>query len=132
MRNMRHLAEKKTWTEEDGQHVVDVWRASGQSIAAFAREQGIGDGRLRWWRDRVSDAVGVAGGVGASRGAALVEGPRLVRVDIEESSVQHAHAGSAGAWELVTPHGRLRVHDGIGVSELRLVLEALVVRDVAP
>jgi hypothetical protein len=78
----------------------------------------------------VSGAVGAAGGVGRSRVAALAEGPRLVRVDVAESSVQHT--ATAGAWELVTARGHLRVRDGIGVGELRLVLEALVSKDVAP
>jgi hypothetical protein len=130
MRNIRQLAEKKTWTEEDGRLVVDVWRASGQSIAAFAREQGVGDGRLRWWRDRVP-CPAVGSGDGATSGvAARVEGPRLVRVEVEESAARHT--GSGGAWELVTSRGHLRVHEGIGIGELRAVLEALVSKEMAP
>ena len=57
MRDIRRLSEKKTWTEEDGREAVAAWRASGASIAAFAKEQGIGDGRLRGWRDRLRDAA---------------------------------------------------------------------------
>jgi transposase-like protein len=124
MRNIRELAEKKTWTEEDGQAVVAAWRASTQSIAAFAREQGLGDGRLRWWRDRVSGA----GNAVTSRLGAPVEGPRLVRVEVEESAARRTTA--TGAWELVTSRGHLRVHGGIGAGELRVVLEALVREEV--
>jgi len=116
MGNIHRLAEKRTWTEEDGQDVIAAWRASGQTIAAFAREHGVGDGRLRWWRDRVGGA-----GNGAS---APVEGPRLVRVEVEQSAGRSAVA--AGAWELVTARGHLRVHEGIEVGELRVVLEALM------
>jgi transposase-like protein len=128
MRNIRQLAEKKTWTEEDGRKIVAAWRASGQTIAAFAKTHGIGDGRLRWWRDRVRGASG--GGV-MSRLGPPVEGPRLVRVEVDESDARRAPATSA--WELVTSRGHLRVqHEGIGVGELRLVLEALVSKGVVP
>src|SRR5215468_10949391 len=119
MGNIRRLAEKRTWTEKDGQDVIAAWRASGQTLAAFAREHGVGDGRLRWWRDRVGGA-----GTGAS-----VEGPRLVRVEVEQSAGRSAVA--AGAWELVTARGQLRVHEGIEVGALRVVLAALL-RGVAP
>jgi transposase-like protein len=126
MRDIRQLAEKKTWTEEDGRDIVATWRASGQTIAAFAKTHGIGDGRLRWWRDRMQ---GASGGE-LSRLGAPVEGPRLVRVEVDESDARRATA--TGAWELVTSRGHLRVHEGIGVGELRLVLEALVSKGVEP
>jgi len=116
MGKLRRLAEKRTWTEKDGQDVIAAWRASGQTMASFAREHGVGDGRLRWWRDRVGGA-----GSGAS---APVEGPRLVRVEIEQSAGGSAIA--AVAWELVTARGQLRVHEGIEVGALRVVLEALL------
>ena len=124
MRDIRQLAEKKTWTEEDGRKIVAAWRASGQTIAAFVKTHGIGDGRLRWWRDRVRGASG-GGMLGAP-----VEGPRLVRVEVDEGDARRVPATSA--WELVTSRGHLRVHEGIGVGELRLVIEALVSKGVLP
>ena len=123
MLDLRQLSEKKHWTQEDAAAAIASWRASGKSIAAFAKEQGLNDDRLRYWRDRVPDAAHRAGD-------ALVKGPRLVRVDVADSAVPSAAA--AGAWEVVTSRGRLRVHDGIGVAELRLVIEALVGSQVAP
>jgi transposase-like protein len=126
MRDIRQLAEKKTWTEEDGRKIVAAWRASGQTIAAFSKTHGIGNGRLRWWRDRVR---GASGGV-MSRLGGPVEGPRLVRVEVDEGDAGRAPATSA--WELLTSRGHLRVHEGIGVGELRLVLEALMSTGVVP
>jgi transposase-like protein len=88
---MRRLREKKIWTEEDGRSAVAAWRASGESLAAFAREQGLGDGRLRFWRDRLLEARdGVTAKVEA-RG----EGPQFVQVDIDERDARRADtAGS--------------------------------------
>jgi hypothetical protein len=48
----------------------------------------------------------------------------LVRVEVEQSAGRSAVA--AGAWELVTARGHLRVHKGIEVGALRVVLEALM------
>ena len=125
MRNIRRLGEKKTWTEEDGREAVAAWRASGESMAAFAKEQGFGDGRLRWWRDRLRDA----GDSEAVKVEAHGEGPQLVRVDIEEPGARRAH--TAGAWKIVTPRGHLCVHESIGLGELRVVLSALVSEEVS-
>ena len=125
MRDIRRLSEKKTWTEEDGRDAVAAWRASGESIAAFAREQGFGDGRLRWWRDRLLD-----GGDGeAAKVAARGEGPEFVRVDVDERGARRAD--TAGAWEIITPRGQLRVHESIRGDELRVVLSALVSEEVS-
>lgn len=38
------------WSKEHAQSLLQMWRASGQSIAAFCREQGIAAHRLRYWR----------------------------------------------------------------------------------
>ena len=125
MRDIRRLSEKKTWTEEDGREAVAAWRASGASIAAFAKEQGIGDGRLRWWRDRLRDAADSE----AAKVEARSEGLELVRVEVPEHGPRRAD--TAGTWEIITPRGQLRVHESIGVSELRVVLSVLVGEEVA-
>jgi len=104
---------------------VAAWRASGESIAAFAREQGFGDGRLRWWRDRLLDA----GDSKAAKVQARSAGPELVRVDVDERPARRVD--TAGAWEIVTPRGQLRVHESIGAGELRVVLSALLSEAVA-
>lgn len=41
------------WTEDDARRVLDEWRQSGQSIAAFARARHISAPRLYWWRKRL-------------------------------------------------------------------------------
>ena len=126
MGDVRRLREKKVWTEEDGRNAIAAWQASGKTLAGFAKEHGIGDGRLRWWRDRVAIADGIAATAGAG---APHEGPRLVRVELEERA---AGRTTRGTWELVTSRGHLRVHEGIGADELRVVLEAVVGKAVVP
>jgi hypothetical protein len=41
------------WTEDDARLVLDEWRQSGQTIAAFARERHMSAPRLYWWRKRL-------------------------------------------------------------------------------
>jgi hypothetical protein len=41
------------WTEDDARLVLDEWRQSGQSIAAFARARHMSAPRLYWWRKRL-------------------------------------------------------------------------------
>jgi transposase-like protein len=40
--------------------VLTAWRRSGESLAAFAREQGVNVQRLSWWRRRLGDGGKVA------------------------------------------------------------------------
>ena len=52
-REIRALAEKAYWDEDDGRRCMAAWRESGLSRAAFARESGIGAHRLRYWSQRL-------------------------------------------------------------------------------
>lgn len=47
-----------TWTEEDARQILDEWRSSGTTLAAFARRRGIVPQRLAWWRKRLGDRSG--------------------------------------------------------------------------
>jgi len=46
------------WTEEHGRAVVRRWRRSEQSVAAFAREQGLESHRVHYWRERIEPKAG--------------------------------------------------------------------------
>lgn len=52
MRNNRFPDVHQTWTENDARVVFAEWRASGESLAAFARRRGVGIKRLYWWKRR--------------------------------------------------------------------------------
>jgi transposase-like protein len=43
------------WSEDDAREVIEAWRRSGQSVAAFARHHGLGAERVLWWRRRLGE-----------------------------------------------------------------------------
>ena len=45
------------WSEADGRRVVELWQASGQSLAVFCKESGIRRTRIAYWVSRVSSAT---------------------------------------------------------------------------
>jgi hypothetical protein len=53
MRNTLLPDLRAEWTEDDARLVLDEWRQSGQTIAAFARERQMSAPRLYWWRKRL-------------------------------------------------------------------------------
>ena len=69
---------QQRWSESEAEEILALLEQSGQSVAAFAREQGLTPQRLYWWRNRLV-------GGGASRPSA--EGPvDLVPVQITEEA----------------------------------------------
>jgi len=42
-----------TWTEGEARAVLDEWKRSGKSMAAFARHHGLTAPRLYWWRKKL-------------------------------------------------------------------------------
>jgi hypothetical protein len=49
----------KQWTKAEAREALAAWKKSGLPLATFAREQGVGSKRLRWWRKRLSEAASV-------------------------------------------------------------------------
>ena len=45
----------RRWTEDEGRAMVAAWRRSGASLAAFARQRGVQDMRLRYWVARLAE-----------------------------------------------------------------------------
>ena len=41
------------WTERDAQRVLEAWRASGLSLPAWCRQEGVGYERVRRWRSQL-------------------------------------------------------------------------------
>ncbi len=48
------------WTDDDARRILDEWRRSGDSIAAFARKHGVAAPRLYWWRKKLGAAARTA------------------------------------------------------------------------
>jgi transposase-like protein len=47
------LQGSRPWTEDEGRRVIEAWRASGLTVAAFAREAGLKSKRVYWWREQL-------------------------------------------------------------------------------
>jgi hypothetical protein len=43
------VAGRRCWREAEARVVVAGWRASGESLTAFARRHGLGPQRIGWW-----------------------------------------------------------------------------------
>ena len=52
-RALTALTASRYWRAADAERVLEAWRKSGQSGAAFAREHGLSRARLLRWRDRL-------------------------------------------------------------------------------
>jgi hypothetical protein len=48
------LAANRYWAEADGRAALAAWRASGESVAAFAARHGLGAKRLVRWQRRLA------------------------------------------------------------------------------
>jgi transposase-like protein len=98
------------WREEDGRAVVAAWRASGESLSAFARRHGVRRGRVARWIRRLETV------------APLHFHPvRIIgALDAPESSA---------AIEIERPTGeRIRLPRGFDADDLRRLLSVLEAR----
>jgi hypothetical protein len=87
------------WREEDARGVIEEWRASGLTMAAFARQEGVNVKRLQRWRFRLDHEQRVE--------------PRFVSVAME--------SGAMGPQPLCIVVGDLRVEVPQGFHEETLL-----------
>jgi len=52
-RSLATLMANRYWRAADAKRVLEAWRRSGQSVAAFTREHGLSAARLLRWRARL-------------------------------------------------------------------------------
>jgi transposase-like protein len=89
----REIAEKlaselrgRRWSEADGRRVVAAWKASGESVFAFAARVGLDAPRVYWWRTHLAKRGGKAASAGKRDTHHRVLAP-LVPVTICESTI---------------------------------------------
>lgn len=56
-RSLARRIPNRYWRAADAEQVLDAWRRSGRSVAAFARRHGLSPRRLLRWRARLEPAV---------------------------------------------------------------------------
>jgi transposase len=98
---------KRRWREEEARRVMSAWRGSGETMWAFAKENGLVAQRLYRWARRLksgesSEAFHPVRLMGVSR---AVEG-RKIEIELLDGR-------------------RVRVGEGFSAEELGLVLEVL-------
>ena len=69
----------RRWTPDEARRVLDDWRASGLSLAAYAQRRGVGYERLGRWKRRLARANAAAGAkAGAARSVIALRPVHLV------------------------------------------------------
>jgi hypothetical protein len=110
------------WTADRAVRLLEEWKASGVSLARFARERGFNNQRLRWWKDRLAqshDGRRLGREVPAAlKFAAMVPSSR----NVGAWAVTNAACVVIGAEEI-----RIEIHDMTSVSPtwLKEVVRAL-------
>jgi len=114
---MTRLASNRYWSEREGRAALAAWRASGSSMAAFARAHGLEPRRLGWWNRQL----------GAERGPARLLPVKLVeRAAPAQLSNLTPPARSSGAMEVALANGRrVRVDARFDEAALLRLVRAL-------
>ena len=55
----------KQWKPEQARRALAAWKASGLSLATYARRHGVTSQRLRWWRERLGEWTAPNGTTGS-------------------------------------------------------------------
>ena len=97
--------------------VVAQWEASGQTYASFARQHGVSESALRWWRGELGRR---ARGGNAIRGTAPNERPLAVAKVIREGQAE-----PAGPISVQVGRAQIWVRRGFDSQLLRDVVRAL-------
>jgi len=98
---------RRYWREAEERVVVEAWRASGESLAGFARRHGVGSQRIAWWARRID---------GGTPAPVRFHPVRLANLD--------GGSGAAIEIHLVGGH-RVRVPPGFPAADLQRVLAVL-------
>ena len=109
---VRRVVEKGYWRAPDARVLVEAWRGSGETLAAFARQHGVERRRLARWVGRLESAS--------------AETLRFHPVRLVDRRRGLETGGSTAAIEIRLGGGhRIRVPRGFEVDELRRVLAVL-------
>ncbi|MCZ7680261.1 MAG: hypothetical protein M5U28_21350 [Sandaracinaceae bacterium] len=119
---IKALAEKAEWTAEDAAEVIAAWRASGATLAAFARAHGTHAQRIRNWRDGKLRQ-------GSRRGSKKRREPAMLPARVVGDAAVQPRGAATSAMEVVLSGGRsVRLgadFDAAALSRLVTTLESM-------
>jgi len=78
---------RRNWQAEEARSMVEQWRSSGLSAAAFARQQGVSTNRLWYWVKRLPSRSPV-GFVAVAMSAAQVSSGAVIEVEVGDVKVR--------------------------------------------
>ena len=110
---------KGRWSKRAGRAMVEAWRRSGESRAAFARRHGLGAHRVKYWLDRI-EGQGNGAQPSARRQSAEVTFAPVRVVDADPAQVS-----APVALEVVIGAAVVRVPPGFDEQHLRRVVSAI-------
>ena len=93
---------RRYWREAEARMVVEAWRASGESLAGFARRHGVGSQRIAWWARRID---------GGTPAPVRFHPVRLANLDGGSGAAIEIHL-VGGHRVRVPPGSRLRICNG--------------------
>jgi transposase-like protein len=122
-RQLQRIAQRPVWSEADSSRMVEAWRASGETIAAFARRYGVPPYRMYYWRDRTRERMRDVSTARRIDRTAPVFHPVRVRSSRADASDGDdvASDSSSGVIEIRS----IRIPRGIAAADVRVVLTAL-------
>lgn len=112
--------------EAGGRALVEAWRASGLTGAAFCRERNIRAQRLHYWRERLGYPIKVVGQQG--RQAAVPSAPSPRTEGFVQVVVSGALPSTDTSVDIVVGDATIRVRPGFDDGLLRAVINALTAR----
>lgn len=125
-RDVLRLATRRVWSKAEGTRVVEVWRRSGASRAAFARHYGIHVHRLYFWIARTAEHPGRGTPPQPPHAVVRFHPVRVVRKVMRPRAGEDADRGGATAPIEIRS---IRIPPGWAPAEVRAVLRALASRD---
>jgi len=106
-REVREVAGRAYWHEDEARVVVAAWRASGEGLVEFARRHGVDRRRVGRWAQRLAE-------------------PEPVRFHPVRVREEEASPAQGGAIEVDLPRGlRIRLPQGFEAEDLRRLLSVL-------
>ena len=107
MEVVRRAGRSRYWREGEARVVVEAWRASGETLAAFCREHGVAAKRVSRWAARLKQGLAVRFHPVQLRGSADPTSRKEFAVELPDGTT-------------------IRVPAGFDVGDLRGILAALV------
>lgn len=104
---------KKCWTTAEAKKHIEAQASSGLTTAAYERDNGIGDGRLWWWRQKLAQAK------------PQPEASAFVPVQVNSAKQSRDEVGTGYIEVRVGPRRVLRVRPGFDTTTLQKLVAAL-------